>query len=322
MLRKDVRDLIDWHLAEYGQGYGYEIYLNGRRIWRSGDLKKEAQEGDRVMVEVYRGHGKYAGGYVIDNIEFVIENDQDAIARQRRYRESRREMRQKYKRPNDYQRQRLYSWERKAVVGFRDKITWEESVEFVNDMFERLGLPAPKMKFHRGRTRRCAYYPSFHEIRMGPWGLTKPILVHEAAHAVVKLAGLNSQLASHGPAFVRAYIDLMGRFLLTQHPDKLTQNAKAFGLDVADDFDFQKLAKLVKEGKDVPADVVESLRKPTKNDQKLNEKQLAALKAIKVGREVDGRSARALVNRGYAAKTLKGGYLISPEGEKMLNETK
>lgn len=302
MTRQDIRDYISYWLKSdgYGRGYKYECYLNGEFV-REGlsYLKKVAQEGDTVRINVVAGHQHYRwGGYQVDKFIFDIENERRPIELVRKWR-SKKDV------TYDFQKSRTYAWERAAVEGFRDdKITLDAARKLLDTMFDKLGLSVPKIKLDPRRSRTCSYYGWVHEIRMAEWGLTVPIVIHEAAHAVVNKLGASGNVSAHGPLYVRVYIDMLVEFG-GYDKDHLEQTAKERGLKFVKSFDINgwKDREVIKDSD------FERLRNPIE----LNEKQEQTLLDIGNGKTVDGRSARALINRGLAIKS-DGGYELTMEG--------
>jgi hypothetical protein len=61
-----------------------------------------------------------------------------------------------------------------------------------------------------GRRRRSACYESWtHSIKLPQWCRNEAIVLHELAHAVNERKGLSD---SHGPGFMRVYLDLLKTF--------------------------------------------------------------------------------------------------------------
>lgn len=118
----------------------------------------------------------------------------------------------------DFQRSKLYKWE-ELEYGWDDTImTLEECQEYCNTLIRNVTV-----KDGRGRRTPCAN-TLFYEISLPRFARKKWIVIHEVAHFVGR--------DKHGPKFVRAYIDMLGREY-GRSIESLVSSAKEFGLEVA-----------------------------------------------------------------------------------------
>lgn len=137
----------------------------------------------------------------------------------------------------DYQRQALYAWEQRVlqrtkqmtaanparaardacVQGFTvyaDAATIRpmEQLQALHDEILRLyGLPADVRVLHRKQASR-AFARHDNTTTLPSWGLCKWVVIHEAAHHVIR--GLFKwRVPAHGPEFAAIYGYLLNRFL-------------------------------------------------------------------------------------------------------------
>ncbi len=130
----------------------------------------------------------------------------------------------------DYQRAKLYRWERDQVfVRFPDEFSLAECRGVVAAAYiwwerpkpgNRNWLP-PEVTDGRGRRHACG---SRAVIKLPRWARTLPIVLHECAH------GMSED--KHGPHFVRAYVELLVKFTGFERDDLNRSLAKA-RLDMA-----------------------------------------------------------------------------------------
>ena len=81
-------------------------------------------------------------------------------------------------------------------------------------------------------------------LTFGKNATTKPVVLHETAHAIVDILGIEPIDGGHGKYFARVYIELLNQFTRVKYP-KLTRTAKGKGVtvssesvfDLADQFD-------------------------------------------------------------------------------------
>ena len=69
-------------------------------------------------------------------------------------------------------------------------------------------------------------------LLFGKNATTKPIVLHETAHAIVDILGIEPIDGGHGKYFARVYIELLNQFTRFKYP-KLTRTAKGKGLTVS-----------------------------------------------------------------------------------------
>ncbi len=327
MKRKEIKDLISGWLMPYGRGYSYECQLNGNYIDGTNQLKSEASEGDEVEVDVFQGHQKqWSDGHLFDRLRFRIElngENEEVIERYRNlhntsvYAED----------PDEYQRQKLYRWERRFVDGFKVELNnkTEESAEaFLEPVFERFPFDAPAVKHHAGRNSTCSYHSFENEIRIGDWGYSKAVLIHEAAHAVVDKLGIEAFVSSHGPFFASVYVELLTRHL-QEDKDELKRGLEAWGVEYIENFSLERWVRYYENDEKLEIPEINRVRKDNnvlRDGTKLNESQRETLKNVRRdsspnSRDIDGRSARALTNRDLV-DTKGGAYNLTERGEKAL----
>lgn len=144
------------------------------------------------------------------------------------------------KRLADYQRSKVYAWERKffeCVIAFdlqkttNTALSLEECDAFLKMIF--LKKRKPKIKDGRG-ARRASFCSNGKKrggfINLPKWARVRWVIVHEAAHAFM---AHDRFAAHHGADFMRAYIDLIEKHFGI--PKAFTEaSAKASGLKIAD----------------------------------------------------------------------------------------
>lgn len=327
MKRKEIKDLIRGWLMPYGKGYSYECQLNGNYIDGTNQLKSEASEGDEVEVDVFQGHQKqWSDGHLFDRLRFRIElngENEEVIERYRNlhntsvYAED----------PDEYQRQKLYRWERRFVDGFKVELnnkTEEGAEAFLKPVFDKFPFDAPAVKHHAGRDSTCSYHSFENEIRIGDWGYSKAVLIHEAAHAVVDKLGIEAFVSSHGPFFASVYVELLSRHL-AEDKTELKRGLEAWGVEYIENFSLERWVRYYENDDKLEIPEINRVRKDNnvlRDGTKLNESQKETLKNIRKdfslnSRDIDGRSARALVNRDLVDRE-EGSYKLTERGEKAL----
>ena len=110
----------------------------------------------------------------------------------------------------DFQRSRVYSWERANVLPLSsDPLTLAQCEALVDRVYRACERPDPANhewsppRVTDGRGRRHAA-GSREVIKLPRWARTRPIVLHECAH------GMASD--GHGPEFVAVYLDLLEHF--------------------------------------------------------------------------------------------------------------
>ena len=117
--------------------------------------------------------------------------------------------RRQAKRPRDFQRAKVYRWERVCVHSeTAPALSLEECRTLVEQVYvdrerpgRRRGWAPPVVTDGRGRRHAGG---SREVIKLPRWSRRRTIVLHECAH------GLSAD--GHGPAFMRAYIDLLVDF--------------------------------------------------------------------------------------------------------------
>jgi putative metallohydrolase (TIGR04338 family) len=131
----------------------------------------------------------------------------------------------KYKQPRDSQRSRIYRAEVKAFYGSRAKGMRFDSLDGLQRFLER-AVADPWFKTHFGALSRIeirdgrgtrhassAYEPDTRRcvFSFPRWARTKPVVLHELAHAAsFRRYGL---VAAHGPEFAAVFLELVERHL-------------------------------------------------------------------------------------------------------------
>jgi len=291
MTRSQIRELISEKTRWYGRGFSYECYINGSHVGGSQDLRKNANEGDEVRIEVFKNQ------FVAGRIRFQVEKSEISGTSSAK--------KSIHTRPRDSQKSKLYTWEKLDV--FRDgwrknQVESEERAEkFVKGICEDFGFEdsVPSVRHHSGR-KKCEYYPREDEIRIGGWGFSKEILVHETVHAILEKLGLNKLVASHGPAFTTLFMEALSK-ILGYSIEEMKEKADRRELDYFESFDAEKW----KNKEELSAEEIGKLRGETyhtKRGETFTQSQLQAIEDIRNENQPDGRSLQALKRRGYVEK--------------------
>lgn len=239
--RTEIREIISAHCWErgYGRGYSYHPYLNGEKVGRytppslMEQLKKKAQEGDYVIVDVYSSRGQH---YVGD-FEFTIESS-PVVEQYRAYKE-----RHNYKKTTDYQRQAVYNWEGRTLRQNKDLqpsrlLTLEEAEGIVNEVYSLLGIDHvhPPSLVINNRLRRYSYARYWNRTLQlhKDWGLRLHVVLHELAHFLKR--DLSFVGSSHGAEFVSLNAFLMALYIGVSEEEALAE-ADVMGVDYIENFD-------------------------------------------------------------------------------------
>lgn len=120
--------------------------------------------------------------------------------------------------PRDSQRKKVYRWENDMAGGIRyltERLSKEETLAFVNEIYETIGVPEkarPTIWLRRGNT--AYYWFQRHILKLPVWARNRFTIIHEIAHNVMDWAYGVNELATHGAHFVKTYLELL--FLVTQ----------------------------------------------------------------------------------------------------------
>jgi len=322
--RTYIRDLITAKLSRWGSPYCYECYLNGERLRKVKDLKSKAEPGDRVRVDVTKNYA------LVHRVEFKIKRNDNVVEN---YRE--KNAYKLWNRPDDYQRSKLYSWERRFrdmsnLYGWDGTHSEELTEKFEStDEAERFlknelladhdNIETPNVAHHPNRNRWSVYRSGVHQIRLSNGrGFSKHTVVHEAAHAVVQELGVQHLVSFHGPVFVRVFIELLEPYV-DESIERMVSSARDWGLDVAE-LSISDLADLSRdekgrwESQKVSVDTLGKLRRETyhtKRGVELTETQLKSIRQFRNDERVDRRGGDALARRGFFTKT-EDGYETGP----------
>ena len=156
-----------------------------------------------------------------------------AQARKDKYLECRSGGRWSYS-PRDTQRERLYRWERRerrtsgGLFHGDPRMTSEEVENLVAKVYRRLGFPrSPRIRFV-GEGRRWAKGGPMGLV-LPPWACCMHVVLHELTHSL-----LPAYCPSHGPEFVRAFMDLLYRFMHVK-TGPLRRSLRASKIKIAQD---------------------------------------------------------------------------------------
>lgn len=330
--RQDIKDLISINTEMYGRGFKYKIMLRRKEedhyflVNSITELKGSAEEGDEIRIEVLTGHqSRYDSGHSYDVLEFVVEETKENRRRIEEYRERKSNKNLIYSSPQDTQKQSLYDWERASVDKFKtDRLdSLDEAEKFIDKIFDDLGLTSPHLKYHAGRTSSCSYYGTFHEIRIGDWGFSKPVLIHESVHGIVSQLGLSRFVASHGPLFLGIYIDLLDKYLDYCQKEELEIDASYhYDLEFIEDVNIEFWKMFKKNKRSIGIVEINRLRQTeyvSKDGVELTDNQKEVLYQVKENRneKIDGRSVGALVRRSLLEKS-DNEYKLTGKGKKAL----
>jgi len=140
-------------------------------------------------------------------------------------------------RVRDFQRSRLYKWERSQ--------SWWEGNDWATP--GSMSLPQCKALIKRATKRYGAWMPSVRDgrgnrnasgsasvIKLPRWARSMPVVLHESGHAINSQRGTNGAPYGdkHGPVFLRLFIQLLATYMKLDEAD-LVRSAKAAGLKVA-----------------------------------------------------------------------------------------
>lgn len=221
MKRKEVRELIQAHAYMQGGGRGkkYECWLNGEHCSYQ-ELMKEADEGDKVTIEVWDRDQWYQ----IGRTSFYIDSNDPDVEWYLQHLERTK----KHRSPRDSQRQKVYDWERQALPKGK-QLTYQQLDRLAADVYETYGYDnPPRMVVSSAKKSYSSYYPGLHEIRLAEgWGQYQPVVLHELAHALIKSMGIGKKVPSHGKEFTALYMELCELYL--DMSDEQIQEAKAAG---------------------------------------------------------------------------------------------
>lgn len=305
MKKSQIRQLISEKTRWYGRGFSYDCYINGNHVGSSKNLRKQAEEGDEVRIDVFKNQ------FFADRIRFQVEESEITGSQATTHNNV-------YNRPRDVQKSKLYTWEKIDVFrdGWRKNRVESEAraKEFVKDICEKFGVSAPSVRHHSTR-KKCEYYPRQDEIRIGGWGLSKEILVYETSHAILEKLGINKLAASHGPAFTTLFMKPLSQ-TLEYSIEEMKEKTDQRGLDYLENFNVKRW----KNKDELSVKEIGELRGKTyhtKRGETFTQPQLQAIEDVRNGNEPDGRSIKALKNKGYAEKQATEGWQLQNE-EKFL----
>jgi len=110
----------------------------------------------------------------------------------------------------------FYNYEKIAlatIVGMQDSDDYlgeDGCKDLMSRISKAFNIPCPTFKLTRKDSGFCYYKKLEHAIYYNPyWGLTTPTTLHEMAHAVIGCKNVSED--SHGPYFVREWMDIVAR---------------------------------------------------------------------------------------------------------------
>lgn len=132
----------------------------------------------------------------------------------------------------DFQRAKVYAWERKLMSDFGvvATLTLDECQELICKIAADHGHEVPTV--FEGRGTKVAYYSHpEHLIKLPEWARSQVIVCHEYAHSMHR----HSQYfyPAHGWQFMATYIDLLYTYAQSEIPltkNELRGNAFSYGL--------------------------------------------------------------------------------------------
>jgi len=125
--------------------------------------------------------------------------------------------------PRDFQRSKVYSWERAVFGRPTEKMTIDQCVEFA----EKICGFKVEVKDGRGRRKACAYRNS-RTISLPRWARCEWVVIHECSHLLTP-----NEFASHGAEYMGIYIEMLEKHgPASGFPYGLAESAKRFGLRV------------------------------------------------------------------------------------------
>jgi len=319
--KTEIRDLISAYLQPFGQGFKYYCRVNGNSI-PYGELRDEVENGDEVVIEVVKGHQGWSER-CFDIVSFDIEKNTQNLEKLERYRNKKNRVSVFLRDTDDYQKQKLYRWENRAVENYSsDKVekTEKAAQNFINPIFNQFGFEPSTVKYHAGRSATCSYHSYEDEIRIGDWGYNKGTLIHESAHSIVQKLGVSNFVSDHGPFFVSVFMKLLADYF-DESLNELKDEADYYNLDYIDDLDINWWVDYRNNDGEIDLEFLNYLRQENyilKDGTKLNENQMEEFKKIKNDKNgVDGRSARALINKNLVKENGEG-YVLTERGEEAL----
>ena len=148
------------------------------------------------------------------------------------------EIPRKVKRVRDSQRSKVYQWEKNNVPNLYDieftlhdckQLAYKAIWWWLRVPTGYVGTFMPIIKDGRG-TRKAK--GGRKQISLPPWSRTYGVVLHETAHCIIRRMGQHQEDGSHGPVFMRIYIELLTHFRKIDK-SKLLKSAKADKIKVA-----------------------------------------------------------------------------------------
>lgn len=210
MKRKDINDYISYKLwGETSSGYSFDCYINDYFVGNSAKMRKQANENDKIKIEVCAGKGW--NRYYVRTIRFTIVNDQQAIKEYRK-------LNTKYFNSlRDSQRSKVYTAERmmKRMFGEPERLTPEQCQELANEIWLDYGFESePPKVIVSNRKKNCSTSHAWlREIRLAAgWGQNKKTVLHEICHQIID-NGFKYPDPGHGKYFTSILLDLYEMYM-------------------------------------------------------------------------------------------------------------
>ncbi len=131
----------------------------------------------------------------------------------------------------DYQKSKLYAWERKFVAPLdRQNVAIDNLQSIADYVWADMGMEyPPRIKPLVKHNHSCWANATRMEIQVQPAGCPTWVLLHELAHSMT--ADFEGRNHAHGPKFVGAYLNLICRYLPSANRLLLLASLKANRVD-------------------------------------------------------------------------------------------
>ena len=222
-----VRKYLSSMLLEYGSGFTYEFDVihtpndatkSTRKAYYKLSAVENVYQNDTVVVDILTKRGWYC----ITTKRFVIPSREDIDAAL----EKSTGMIKSFKRPRDFQRQRVYNWEYRNISSHPKKRLTELDIKaLIADVCDVYDVKPPRLELSNQKKRTSSYYPGLHLISLARgWGQEISVILHELAHALTRY-----EQPAHGGKFMSVLLELYAMYLGYNYDD-LRQTAVACNL--------------------------------------------------------------------------------------------